>query len=107
MIEEWKYSSGVNYIAITWNSPKYEPAMYELYYTCGLHGENHSYISSRLENLNSYSTTARVSGLLPESVCLLRLLAVYNPASIDPGLIITVETLRAEKPMCKCFLVLN
>ena len=102
MIQNCTYSSGLDYIELMWKSPVYKPQTYEVYYSCSLWGgEEHYYVSRKVECQNSTSTSVIVSALLPESTCLLTLYAVYNPASLDQGITIMAETLRAAKPICK------
>ena len=55
---------------------------------------NHS-INAKTQNVSSNITSFTISGLLPSSIYLLTLLAVYNPASIDTGIVITATTLSA------------
>ena len=101
MIRNWTYSSGLSYVKLTWNHPDYDPERYELHYSCRLQSEQYYYISSRMNSQKSTSTFARVSGLLPGSHCLLTLVAVYNPASIDPGVTVVTKTLESSTAKSK------
>ena len=101
MIQNWTCSSGEDYVNLMWNCPDYDPERYELYYSCKLQSDPYYYISSKLNSKNSTSTFARVSELLPGSLCLLTLVAVYNPASIDPGLTVVTKTLQSSTAKSK------
>ena len=54
--------------------------------------ERNDSIKENAQNLSSNTTLVRISNLHPSSNCRLLLLAVYNPASIDSGIVITGTT---------------
>ena len=52
-----------------------------------------SIVYQTMPNISSNKTSIKITGLRRSSVCILNLLAVYNPASIDSGMAITEITL--------------
>ena len=104
MITKCSLTSASNYVELVWKSPPYPPARYEVTYLCiikstCLHIQNNSLVVSvnaRLLKLSSDGTFIRILGLRPDSLCVLKLLAFYNSASIDPGIVITLKTLAAN-----------
>ena len=97
MIQNFTYLPGLQHIELSWNRPAYDSIMYVLYYSCHSHDGIHHYVDYKVAIENSSSTSATVSGLLLESICIVTLFAVYNPASVDRGLTIKTETLRIER----------
>ena len=100
MIQAHLIANGSDYVELYWNHPKFLPESYKLKYMCALNdpcisssedAEN-SYLMSNIRNLSSDTTSVRISDLRPSSFCTLVLLAVYNPASIDSGIVITGTT---------------
>ena len=106
MIQNLTSYSSVDYIQTMWKRPNYMPEHYELYYMCKLQNADSFYITSKLKNLNSATTIARVSDLFPKSVCYITLFAVYNPASLDPGLTLITHTLGSANATRKCGLAI-
>ena len=71
---------------------------YAVTYSCEVHSQERPYIAEKIEYLSPSINSFNVFNLLPGSVCFFTLFAVYNPASIDPGITITTTTLgRAER----------
>ena len=97
MIDNLTYSSGLDNIQLHWNSPKYRPNVYKVFYTCKVHDEEYYYRYSKLERVDSSSISFKILGLKLRSVCFVTLFSVYNQASLDRGLRITVETLQTHK----------
>ena len=60
------------------------------------HDKHHS-ITTNKQNLSSGTTSVTIHDLRPRSICMLFLLAVYNPASIDSGIAIIGSTLDARE----------
>ena len=98
MIQAYFLSNGSDYVEIHWTYPKFLPERYQLKYMCALKAisrseeEENDYLVSNIRNLTSDTTLVRVTDLPPRSFCVLVLLAVYNPASIDSGIVITGTT---------------
>ena len=99
MIRSHSVTSGTNYITLKWTHPRFQPERYQLKYVCTMKSTcvpiqdtNHSIII-KTQNLTSNTTLFTISDLRPASICILTLLAVYNPASIDKGITITRTTL--------------
>ena len=98
MIRLHSFVSGSDYVELNWTHPKFLPENYRLNYICTVkptstinHGKNDS-IMENAQNLDSNTTSVRISELHPNSICMVFLLAVYNPASIDSGIAITGMT---------------
>ena len=88
---------------MTWNSPQYHPERYELTYLCIANStrcpescHEPMVVSTRILNLGSYSTSFRLLDFRTYSVCVLRLVAIFNPASIDSGILFTARMLAAN-----------
>ena len=101
MIDSHSVVSGKDHIMLKWRRPRFQPERYQLTYKCTMNttskpsqDTNHS-INAKTQNVSSNITSFTISGLLPSSIYLLILLAVYNPASIDTGIAITATTLSA------------
>ena len=100
MIRSHSVTSGTNYIKLKWTHPRFQPERYQLKYVCTAkstcvpsQNTNHSIIT-KTQNLTSNTTLFTISDLRPTSICILTLLAIYNPASIDKGITITGTTLN-------------
>ena len=89
MIPDYNLESSMHFVRITWQFPKYKPQMYKLSASCKQTGVGKYQISITLD---SSSTSAEVTGLHPRSVCSINIIAIYNPASIDPGITISATT---------------
>lgn len=102
MIPYCSHTSGSGYVELMWNIPQYPPERYEVTCVCIVNSilltnrHNDRVVNIRMANLTSNSTSVRVPKLSPNSICTLKLIAVYNPASIDPGIMITYITLAAN-----------
>ena len=99
MIENLKTNSGLDYVEITWDRPIHDPIKYELTAWCRLQ-EGEEYITNHPKTIPSTHNRVRMSHLRQGSICRVNLLAVYNPASIDPGISVTEST--SKEGTCKC-----
>ena len=90
-------TKGLAHVEMTWMRPLYNPEKFKFTYSCIIEPKGFSYTTEGERILSSNSTSARVSGLRPQTVCKLKLIAVYNPASIDPGITVTARTLEEEE----------
>ena len=96
MISTPTYTSGSNYIKLTWTRPRYLPTVYELKYVCsmknnsGHHSSSTDVIKTRLQYLNLDCCSITIFDLYPKSICIVNLITVYNPASSDDGIVIIV-----------------
>ena len=113
MIPSHSVTSGTNYIKLKWTLPRFQPERYQLIYVCTMKSTsapsqetNHSIIT-KTQNLTSSTTLFKLFGLRPSSICILTLLAVYNPASIDKGISITRTTLDGASETYSGLLSLN
>ena len=94
-------SKGTNKIQIFWTIPKYFPYWYQQTTSCRLLCDQENYYLTEREIESSKSSSVAYD-LRPASVCLIKLVAVYNPASIDPGIQLLVRTLHASKSYISC-----
>ena len=98
MIHAYSLATGLDYVEVNWTHPRFLPESYQLKYRCAVKvtsnykAVNKIYITGRTKNLTSDSISFRIFNLRPGSTCTLILLAVYNPASIDSGVVITGNT---------------
>ena len=99
MIQNLQTNTGLDYVEITWDRPMHDPIKYELTYSCRLQ-KGEEYITNQPETLPSTSNSVRLSQLLQDSICKLNILAVYNPASIDPGISVTESTSKEGAYKC-------
>ena len=86
-----------------WNSPQYHPEKYELTCLCFANptcsAESCSeriVVNTKILNLSSDSTSVRLLGFRTYRVCVLKLVAIFNPASIDSGIVFTAKMLAAN-----------
>ena len=102
MISTPTFTSGSNYIKLMWTRPKYYPEIYELKYVCVMNNASGNHYSSTyiLKSMTNYLTTGccsfKISDLRPNSICVLNLIAIYNPASSDTGKVIIVSTSKSQ-----------
>ena len=102
MIRSHSLASGSDYVKLNWTHPKFQPESYQLKYvctmkpTCTTRNDTDEYITTKTENLSSNTTSVTIPDLRPSSICMLILLAMYNPASIDTGIAIIVTTLDVD-----------
>ena len=86
----------VNQLEVPWTRPQFQTYFYKQVTFCRLLCDHKTYYINEAM-LNGAVTLIKLYGLRPGSVCLIRLLAVYNSASIDPGLQILACTLYSSK----------
>ena len=86
----------VNQLVVPWTYPQFQPYFYKQVTSCNLLCDNKTYYINEAM-LTGAGTQIKLYGLRPGSVCLIKLLAVYNPASIDPGLQMFAYTLYSSK----------
>ena len=98
MIRSHSVASGPHYVELNWIHPKFQPERYQLKYvctskpTCTPSHDTNNYVMAKARNLSSDTTSVTIPNLRQSSICLLFLLAVYNPASIDSGITILGTT---------------
>ena len=102
MIRSHSVTSGPAYVKIKWTSPKYGPERYQLKYVCTTKptytpsNDTMNYVTTKTQTLSSATTSFTISDLHRSSTCVLILLAEYNPASIDTGIVITGATVDED-----------
>ena len=83
-------------LVVSWNIPTNFPYYYLQTASCKLLcDEGTYYLTEALINGQEYSNT--INSLKPGSVCLIKQLAMYNLASIDPGIGLVARTLHSSK----------
>ena len=88
--------SGANQLEVSWTIPTYFPYYYMQTASCTLLcDEGTYYLHEVLIPGRQYSNT--INELEPGSVCLIKQLAIYNPASIDSGIGLVAHTLQSSK----------
>ena len=98
MISDTWYTFGSDFVQLMWNQPRFWPEKYELKYACIMkhsvrpYYKSEEYIKTKKQKIHFICTSIRIPDLLPSSSCAFNLVAVYNPASIDPGIVITAIT---------------
>ena len=85
-----------NQILIHWTSPRFLPDYYLHIVSCNLLCDPATYyLFEKVSNKQSNSTA--INGIHPGSTCLFKHIAVYNPASIDPGIGLFAHTFYSGK----------
>ena len=100
MIYHYSFTCEWDYLEINWTQPRFLPEWYQVThkYTCTVNAasvfnyEMESYVITNQHYLSSGTTSFRLSNLCVRSAWTLILKAVYNPASIDSGIMITGPT---------------
>ena len=92
----YKIIPGVNDLMAYWTRPQYSPIEYKQIISCKLLCDHKTYhLTETISDGSKLTSTTRA--LKPGSVCLINLIAKYNPASIDPGIGIATHTLYTSK----------
>ena len=105
MIRSHSVVPGRDYVEHMWTHPNFRPQKYQLKYVCTLKPtctsshDRSNYIMTETQILSSDTTSVTIPNLRPSSICMLFLLAVYNPASIDSGITILGMTLDEDTGM--------
>ena len=96
MITFDKVFNGENHILIIWTSPCFLPDYYRHIISCSLLCDPATY--HLLEEVsNKHTNSTAIIGIRPGSTCLFKHIAVYNPASIDPGIGLSAHTFYSGK----------
>ena len=85
-----------NQILILWTLPCFLPDYYHHIMSCNLLCDPATYYLSE-EVSNKQTNSIAFIGIRPASTCLFKHNAVYNPASIDPGIGLSAHTLYSGK----------
>lgn len=115
MIRSHSIASGADFVKLNWAHPQFQPERYQVNYVCTRKpactptNDANQYITTKTTNLSSDTNSVTIPNLRPSTICMLFLLAVYNPASIDAGIAITGGTLdeneREISPGWRCFMM--
>ena len=85
MTEFERFITKESSIQVSWKNPKYKPDHFKLFVKCDNEG-NESFNYVRHKTLSQQENTMEFYDLPSRSICEFTLLAVYNPASKDPGI---------------------
>ena len=85
-------------IFVSWNMPKFVPYQYKLGALCYQLGRGMVYVRKGKTvgsfKLHVYGT---IKDILPGSTCEVKLVALYNPVRIDPGIVRIISTKSVGK----------
>ena len=91
-----KVIPGENDLLVSWTPPHFQPDHYIQTTTCQLLCDHRTYYLTEVI-INGKEILRSIKALQPGSVCLIKHVAVYNPASIDPGIGLSAHTLYSSK----------
>ena len=91
--------SDKNSVKISWKRPMYDPLEYRISFYCELMHAIAYYLVSTITLPDPSATSCELTDLVPGTDCTVKLLAVYNPASIDSGVYTYVSSLGTS--VCK------
>ena len=103
MIRGIKVSRGLTFLTLTWTPPQYIPLEYQIsaIYTVQFDGTRYARDYTPIPGVHAPDgnpVQAFVAErLTPSTDCRIHFKAVYNRASLDPGIYITTTTLTASK----------
>ena len=100
MIKSLSFDPGIFSFGLSWQKPEFVPDHYQFIVHCQLFCAQTGYYHNDVP-LPQIETSLRLCYLRPGSVCQVTVKAVYNPASIDPGLTETVRTAFLSKYQLK------
>lgn len=102
MIGDLEVQPGIDHIVFTWKAPQYRPMHYLVDLKCKVVSTEETYIEEkyRLPSMNQFTT---ITDLIKDSRCRVTFTAVYNPATLDPGITINVKTLEAGNTCRECW----
>ena len=98
MIKEFTIKANSYSFFVSWTRPQHLPKEYQYKVACRLWCMEKQYFNSLTQYLPSDSVEFLMQNLTPGSICTFKLLAVYNPASIDDGISTTINTALTRKP---------
>ena len=87
---------GETQLSISWTPPKFPPINYIHTVSCKLLCDPTTYYLTETATSRLNHST-KFLALQPGSICLVKLLAVYNPASVDQGIGLSAHTLFSGK----------
>ena len=89
MIKNIAFYAYTKCIRLKWSPPRFAPYFYLQSITCKLKWNRSPYLQTMI-TLEKYATSSAIGFLIPDSRCQIKLTAVYNPASLDPGVYMNV-----------------
>ena len=91
-----KVISEANHLVVSWTIPTDFPYYYKQTASCKLLCDEGTYYLTEAM-VNGQECSNIIDALKPGSVCLIKQLAIYNPATIDPGIGLVARTLHSSK----------
>lgn len=91
-----EFKGGPDHVQVSWTPPQFQPYWYQQITSCNLLCDHRTYHLTEVL-VDAYLTKTTTAHLRPGSICVIKLTAIYNPASIDPGLGIIVHTTYTSK----------
>ena len=95
MIKNVTVRAGAHFIQMIWSKPKIAPASYRANVTCWMMHTKTKYVWVTLEE-SPLDKMFTIDKLIPGTRCLITLRAIYNPASIDHGIVRTISTFSSS-----------
>ena len=92
MLNTLRVNSSTHNISLTWEHPYYLPLYYEQKAKC-VHWCSDQWLFTPKRTLSASLTSSVLLDLQPATQCIITFKAIYNPASLDPGIIKVVYTL--------------
>ena len=92
MIKSLYVRRGATFIKFYWPAPRFHPSYYYQIIFCKLWCAKKPYLYFT-KVTESNATSSLVASIKPGSKCLIRFNAVYNLASLDPGIRVIASTL--------------
>ena len=96
-----KVNPAENQLEISWTPPTFLPEYYRLTTSCKLLCDHSTYYLTQTLS-DRMDTSSTIHALFPGSTCMIKLVASYNPASIDPGIGLSAHTLLSSKCTVLC-----
>ena len=87
---------GEDQLLITWTPPLFAPNHYIQTTSCNLLCDQSTYYLNEAV-IDGEETSSITYAVQPGSICMIKLVAVYNPASLDPGIGLSAHTLLRRK----------
>ena len=82
---------------VSWTRPQYLPKEYQYEVSCREWGEEKWYFNPSTQYHPSDTVNVLIQNLTSGSICTFKLMAVYNPASIDDGISTIIQTTPTNK----------
>ena len=92
MVKEYKVFVGLNFIMLILKPPLFRPLKYSLFTKCHYVCSAEEIYRDSSDVINSMRNAITIHRLHPGLKCEIKVVAVYHPASSDPGLTFNLNT---------------